>query len=221
LKFRAIQQWYQLQPHCIAGVDEAGRGPLAGPVVACAVDLPKDHGIIGLNDSKILSAETRQKLSPLIQQRAIACEVGVVSVEVIDSINILQATLLAMRQCIEKIDEKMFLVQKMLMGVLIDGNRLPPMSMQLKAHAIVDGDALFEPIMAASIVAKHTRDCIMQDYDKQFPLYGFAQHKGYATKSHRDKILRFGPCAIHRKTFSPIKEILSNAQQNPSHRAEL
>jgi len=176
----------------IAGVDEAGRGPLAGPVVAAAVIFPADTSIEGVDDSKKLSAARRESLAVLIRRQALAVGVGVVSHEEIDRINILQATNLAMEQAVRALGEEPDLL-------LVDGNSFRHGSYRFLN--IVDGDALCFSIAAASIIAKVERDRMMLEYDRQFPEYGFASHKGYGTEQHRKAIARFGLSPIHRKTF--------------------
>ncbi len=185
----------------ICGIDEAGRGPLAGPVVAGAVILPKDCRILYINDSKKLSEKRREELFVQIQEEAIACAVGIVSPERIDEINILQATYEAMRQAIGKLS-----VQPNLL--LNDAVTIPEIN--IKQIPIVKGDAKSISIGAASILAKVTRDHMMYEYDKQYPEYGFAQHKGYGTKAHNEAILTYGPCPIHRMTF--LKKLLGQGK---------
>lgn len=179
----------------VAGVDEAGRGPWAGPVVAAAVIL--DHANIppGLNDSKKLSPAKRDQLFEHINATA-QTAVVVLPPEIIDDINILQATMRAMQQAVENLPEKPD-------AVLIDGNRLPQLA--CTGEAIIKGDARSLSIAAASIIAKVTRDRIMQDLDKKHPGYGFAQHKGYGTKAHAAALEILGPCPAHRKSFAPVK----------------
>jgi len=176
----------------IAGVDEAGRGPLAGPVVAAAVVFPRDQRIEEVDDSKKLSEKIREKLFDMIQRQALAVGVGVVDHEVIDTINILKATILAMQKALDALPLQPDYV-------LIDGNSF--VHETLRYQNIIDGDAKSFTIAAASIIAKVTRDRMMREYDKQYPQYGFAQHKGYGTVSHRDAIRKYGYCEIHRKTF--------------------
>jgi ribonuclease HII len=176
----------------VCGVDEAGRGPLAGPVVAAAVILPQDFWLATINDSKKISESLREKLFDEIYQTAVAVGVGIVSPEEIDRINILQATLSAMRTAIESLTVQPDVV-------LVDGRDVPRASVPCKA--IVKGDSLSLTIAAASIIAKVTRDRIMQQYDSQYPQYGFARHKGYGTRDHRERIMRFGACPIHRQSF--------------------
>ena len=176
----------------IAGVDEAGRGPLAGPVVACAVILPKDETILYLNDSKQLSAAKREELYKVIMEKAVGVGIGVVSPETIDEINILQATYEAMRIAISKLPVKPDLL-------LNDAVTIP--GVDIKQVGIVKGDARSVSIAAASIVAKVTRDQMMVEYDKIYPEYHFASNKGYGSKVHTDALKEIGPCPIHRRTF--------------------
>jgi ribonuclease HII len=183
----------------IAGVDEAGRGPLAGPVVAAAVMLDELHPIKGLADSKKLTALRREKLFDEIRAKALCCSVAHASVEEIDQLNILQATLLAMRRAVQGLRLKPQLV-------LVDGNRLPVLD--IRAEAIVKGDALVPAISAASILAKVTRDRWCAEYDLQFPQYGFAKHKGYGTAEHLLALRTHGACPEHRKSFRPVTEVL-------------
>jgi len=184
----------------IAGVDEAGRGPLAGPVVAAAVILDDMHPIAGLADSKKLSALRREQLSHEIRANALCFAVAQASVAEIEQLNILQATLLAMRRAVEglRLSPKL---------VLVDGNRLPVLTM--RAEAVVKGDALVAAISAASILAKVTRDHWCVDYDRAYPQYGFAQHKGYGTAQHLAALYRHGACPEHRKTFAPVAQVLA------------
>ncbi|MGB9695180.1 MAG: ribonuclease HII [Caldisericaceae bacterium] len=193
------------------GIDEAGRGPLAGPVVSAAVII--DKKIEGVKDSKTLSPEARDFLFDLIIKNAIAFGIGVSSEAEIDSINILQATLLSMLRSVDSIR----MCYKLRYGkdidnatVLIDGNKTIPM-LDNAQKAIVDGDASVYEISAASIVAKVTRDRIMESLAKKYPQYGFERHKGYATAEHRKAILKYGPCEIHRKTF--LRKLYENEQK--------
>lgn len=176
----------------IAGIDEAGRGPLAGPVVAAAVILDPDRPIYGVNDSKKLSEAARARLKLQIEEKAVSIGVGIVSVEIIDTINILQATKLAMRKAVEKLST----VPELL---LIDAVHLEEIA--IEQQSIIKGDALSVSIAAASIIAKETRDDIMRQYDSMYPEYGFAKHKGYGTKAHREAILKYGMLPIHRRSF--------------------
>lgn len=184
----------------IAGVDEAGRGPLAGPVVAAACVLYPCFFLPGLNDSKQLTAEKREELyRALTGDPRVIYGLGVVDVADIDRLNILQASLLAMQKALLVLPEKPDYV-------LVDGNALP--KIDLPAKAIVDGDAKSVSIAAASILAKVTRDRMLEELDIQYPLYGFKKHKGYATVEHMRAIEEHGPCPIHRKSFEPIKTLL-------------
>lgn len=184
----------------IAGVDEAGRGPLAGPVVAAAVILDDLNPIKGLADSKKLTERKREQLFDEIRAKALCCSVAQVSVQEIDELNILQATLLAMRRAVLGLR----LVPKL---VLVDGNRLPVLPM--RAEAVVKGDALVAAISAASILAKVTRDRWCEDYDQQFPAYGFAKHKGYGTAAHLAALSALGACPEHRTSFRPVTDVLA------------
>jgi ribonuclease HII len=180
----------------IAGVDEAGRGPLAGPVVASAVILPANVSPLdGLTDSKKLTLKQREHFFPLIKQVAVAYATETVSSEVIDEINILQASLLAMKQAVEKLSQQADLL-------LIDGNQRVKTSTD--QWTIVKGDSLSLSIAAASVLAKVTRDKLMEDYHAEYPQYEFARHKGYGTKLHRDRINQHGPCPIHRRSFRGV-----------------
>ena len=176
----------------ICGVDEAGRGPLAGPVCAAAVILPNHLELPGLNDSKKLSDKKRRELFPLIKEHAVAYGIGLASHEEIDEINILQATYLAMERAIAQLEGKADLA-------LIDGNRAKNFGLPVKT--IVKGDSLSASIAAASILAKVTRDDIMEAYAQEFPGYGFEIHKGYGTKAHYAALTELGASPIHRKTF--------------------
>lgn len=182
----------------IAGVDEAGRGPLAGPVVAAAVILNSEKPIFGLADSKTLTEKKREVLFDEICEKALAFSIARAEVFEIDDINILQATLLAMKRAVENLKVKPTLV-------LIDGNQIPKMN--YSCEAIIKGDQKIQAISAASILAKVTRDRLLLQYEKEYPGYGFAQHKGYGTKVHMDALQRLGPCAIHRVSFAPVKEL--------------
>ena len=187
-------------PGLIAGVDEAGRGPLAGPVVAAAVILDGERPIKGLADSKVLSALQRERLNEQILATALCCSVAHASVEEIDTHNILQATMLAMRRAVEGLRLKPA-------KVLVDGNRLP--RLDVLAEAIVGGDARVKAISAASILAKVHRDRLCQQLHAQFPHYGFAGHKGYGTPEHLEALLRHGACVHHRRSFAPVAAALS------------
>ena len=182
----------------IAGVDEAGRGPLAGPVVAAAVILDPARRIKGLRDSKELTALARERLAVLIRASAVAWAVGQSDVFEIDSINIFHATLLAMKRAIEQLSTPPEIEW-------IDGTHCP--SVKYPSRAIVDGDRLVAVIAAASIIAKTTRDALLVELDRIYPLYGFARHKGYSTPEHLAALAAHGPCAAHRRTFAPVMQI--------------
>ena len=186
-------------PGLTAGVDEAGRGPLMGPVVAAAVILDDLNPIKGLADSKKLTALQRDKLYDEIRAKALCCSVALATVEEIDQLNILQATMLAMKRAVEGLRLKPH-------KALVDGNRLPALSML--AEAIVKGDALVPAISAASILAKVTRDRWCAEYHLQYPQYGFAGHKGYGTAAHLLALREHGACPQHRKSFAPVAAVL-------------
>jgi len=181
----------------VAGVDEAGRGPLAGPVVAAAVILDPDAPIAGLADSKLLSAPRREVLAAAIRIRALAWCVALADVGEIDALNILGATMLAMRRAVEGLDPAPD-------EALIDGNRCPPLA--CRARAIVKGDRDVASISAASILAKTVRDAMLVELDARYPAYGFARHKGYPTPDHLAALARFGPCPAHRRSFAPVAQ---------------
>lgn len=185
----------------IAGVDEVGRGPLAGPVLAAAVILDPAHPIAGLADSKALSAARRERLAEDIRAHALAWALGRAEAAEIDRINILQATLLAMQRAVAQL--RIQPVQ-----VLVDGNRCPVLN--YPCTAIVKGDATVPAISAASILAKVARDAELCALDQRYPEYGFAQHKGYPTAAHRAALQRFGPCTEHRRSFAPVAAVLAN-----------
>jgi ribonuclease HII len=183
----------------VAGVDEAGRGPLAGPVVAAAVILDDLHPVHGLADSKVLSPRRREKLFDEIRAKALCCSIAEASVEEIDRLNILQATLLAMQRAVEGL-------RLLPRQVLVDGNRLPVLKMP--AEAIVKGDAKVPAISAASILAKVQRDRLCAELHLRWPDYGFDGHKGYPTPEHLDALRRHGACPAHRRSFGPVREAL-------------
>lgn len=185
----------------LAGVDEVGCGPLAGPVVAAAVILPANHGIEGLADSKRLSASRREALVPLIEERAIAWALGRAEPDEIDTVNILQATLRAMARAVEALPVAAE-------TVWIDGNRRPDLPVPVRM--IVGGDGKVPSISAASILAKVARDAEMAALDERYPGYGFAGHKGYGTAAHRAALMRLGPCPIHRMSFAPVRKAAEN-----------
>jgi len=190
-----------IKPKKICGVDEVGRGPLAGPVVAAAVILDPQQPIDGLADSKKLSEKKRQLLSQEIKQKALSWKIARASVEEIDALNILHASMLAMKRAVEGLS-----IQPD--HAMVDGNRLPDLNMS--AEAIVGGDNLVDCISAASIIAKVSRDDEMVELDAVYPGYGLAGHKGYPTKKHREAIEQLGVTDIHRKSFAPVKKFLKN-----------
>lgn len=185
-----------------AGIDEAGRGPLAGPVVAAAVILDDSRDIAGLDDSKKLSAAARGRLAAEIRQRSLAWSVAWADAAEIDCLNILQATLLAMRRAILGL-------RVVPEAVCVDGNRLPDLRFfgrRLDGDAVIGGDASVAAISAASIIAKVERDAIMTRFDRLYPGYGFARHKGYGTAEHLENLERMGPCQQHRRSFRPLRD---------------
>lgn len=190
-------------PGLLAGVDEAGRGPLAGPVVAAAVILDECHPIEGLADSKKLSAQRRERLFDEIRAKALCCSIAWASVAEVDQLNILQATMLAMQRAVAGLRLKP-------VCVLVDGNCLP--RLDVAAEAIVKGDALVPAISAASILAKVWRDRWCIDIDRQYPAYGFAGHKGYGTAAHMQALRQHGPCPEHRRSFAPVAQCFSQEQ---------
>ena len=177
----------------VAGVDEAGVGPLAGPVVAAAVIFRAGCGLRGVDDSKKLTPERRVALALAIRESAISCSVAIVESDEIDRINVYQASLAAMRRAVDGLSVRP-------QHVLVDARRIP--GCDLPQEAIIKGDARCHAIAAASILAKTTRDALMRRYEDEFPGYGFGDHKGYCTQAHRDAIRRLGPCAIHRRSFT-------------------
>jgi ribonuclease HII len=200
-KFFRLEQtplpWYV--PGLMAGVDEAGRGPLMGPVVAAAVILDDLNPIKGLADSKKLTPLRREKLYDEIRAKALCCSIAIATSEEIDALNILQATMLAMKRAVEGLRLRPH-------KVLVDGNRLPTLG--ILAEAIVKGDALVPVISAASILAKVYRDRWCADYDLEYPQYGFAGHKGYGTAAHLAALREHGACPQHRRSFAPVAEVL-------------
>jgi ribonuclease HII len=187
------------QPGLIAGVDEAGRGPLAGPVVAAAVILDDLQPIKGLNDSKVLTARTRDRLFDEIHAKALCFCIAQASVEEIDTLNILHATMLAMRRAVEGLRLRPH-------KVLVDGNRIP--TLRIAAEAIVKGDAKIKAISAASILAKVHRDRLCQQLHALHPQYGFDGHKGYPTPAHLSALREHGACPEHRRSFAPVRNVL-------------
>ena len=186
---RYISQGFKM----ICGVDEAGRGPLAGPVCAAAVIFPEGLIIDEVNDSKKLSEKKREKLFDKIKEEALSYSIAYASVEEIEEMNILNAAMLAMKRAVEGLDKKPDMI-------LVDGNKEPDID-GIDCTAIVKGDALSHSIAAASILAKVSRDRLMKEMEKKYPEYGFEKHKGYGTKLHREKILQYGICEIHRPSF--------------------
>lgn len=176
----------------VCGVDEAGRGPLAGPVCAAAVILPEGVIIDGVNDSKKLSEKKRESLFDVIREQALSYSIAYATVDEIEEINILNATMLAIRRAIDGLDIKADYA-------MIDGNKIPPID--IDAECIVKGDAKSMSIACASILAKVSRDRLLYKYAEEYPMYGFDKHKGYGTKVHREAILKYGPCPYHRKSF--------------------
>lgn len=183
----------------IAGVDEVGRGPLAGPVVTAAVILPESYDLPGLTDSKKLSLKKREQLSEQIKAQAVCWALGEASVAEIDQLNILRATMLGMQRAVAKL-------RLQPEQVLVDGNRTPEFG--IPARAIVGGDGLEPAISAASIIAKVARDEVMRDYALQYPEYGFDRNSGYPTKQHREALVSCGITPIHRRSFAPVKALL-------------
>lgn len=193
---KARKDGYQL----IAGIDEAGRGPLAGPVVAAACIIPLRTVIPFVNDSKQLTHKKRAEIFDyIVNHKKIIWSVGIISHEMIDEVNIYQATILAMKQAVEKLPQKPDMM-------LVDGLKL--CYEEIACEKIIKGDAKSHSIAAASIIAKETRDRIMNEYHAQWPEYGFDSHKGYGTEQHHRALDRFGPCPIHRKSFEPIRKLL-------------
>lgn len=202
----------------VVGVDEAGRGPLAGPVFAAAVVLDDNHKIMGLNDSKKLSEVRRTNLASIIKEKALAWRIASASVVEIDEINILQATLLAMKRAVEGLPRSIAEVSE---AVLVDGNQAPAIdiyrqglvsnqsSIKIPVKTIVKGDAKMACIAAASILAKVARDNAMLELDKDYPLYGFAKHKGYGTKFHLSAMQEHGASPVHRQSFAPVKLLIN------------
>lgn len=189
----ARRQGYQ----AVAGIDEAGRGPLAGPVVAAAVILPEHFELPGLNDSKQLSEKKRTELYPLIHEQAIAVGIGVSRADEVDQINILQATLKGMNRAVARLSVPPDFL-------LVDG--ITPVPTLIEQKTLKKGDSRSLSIAAASVIAKVVRDRIMVAYDRLFPEYGFAGHKGYGSQKHRDAVAKHGPCICHRRSFAGVKE---------------
>lgn len=188
----------------IAGTDEAGRGPLVGPVVAAAVILPKNYELEGLNDSKQLSEKKRELFYDIIVEQALAVGVGIIDAKTIDEVNIYAASRMAMIEAIRNLSVKPEYV-------LTDAM---PMEIDIPSRAIVHGDALSLSIAAASVIAKVTRDRMMMELDQQYPMYGFAKHKGYPTKEHLENIKKYGVLENYRFTYKPIRDLISNGESS-------
>lgn len=191
----------------IAGIDEAGRGPLAGPVVAAAVILPARCRLLGINDSKQMTAKDREEVYTAILEQAVTVGIGSADVAEIDQLNILTATRLAMRRAIDQLAPPPDYL-------LIDAVVLP--GLKVPTRPIIKGDSLSVSIAAASVLAKVTRDRLMARYHETFPEYGFLSHKGYGTAEHLERLARHGPCSIHRRTFSPVQEVMITAKMRPA-----
>ncbi len=194
------KELYQQNIHYIGGVDEVGRGPLIGPVVAACCVLPEDFVLEGLTDSKKLTEKKREQFYPYIIEHSLAYAVGIVSPEVIDEINIYEATKLAMKQAIEEVQKKLPLEH-----VLIDAMKL---DLNIPSTSIIKGDAKSISIAAASVIAKITRDHMMIELDHKYPMYGYKNHKGYPTKKHIEAIYQYGLIEGYRKTYGPVKEYI-------------
>jgi|TARA_B110000259_G_scaffold39910_1_gene45592 ribonuclease HII len=191
----------------ICGVDEAGRGPLAGAVYASAVILDAAHPISGLTDSKKITEKRRDTLAIEIKQQALAWAIATSSVEEIDEINILQASLLAMKRAVEAMQKEFAeVLNGQVIHVQVDGNKR--LNISLSCEAIVKGDSKVQAISAASILAKTARDANLYELDKRYPMYGFAQHKGYPTKAHRALLQEHGVSPVHRRSYAPVKKLL-------------
>ena len=198
--YKYEKELYKQGINYIGGVDEVGRGPLIGPVVTACVVLPKDFILVGLNDSKQLSEKKRDEYYKYIKENALACEVGIIGPEIIDEVNIYEATKLAMKQAIDKVNKKIKLEH-----VLIDAM---PLELDIPTTSIIKGDAKSISIAAASVIAKVTRDEMMYELDKIYPQYGFKSHKGYPTKKHIEAINQYGLIEGYRKTYGPVKKII-------------
>lgn len=196
------KELYDKNIEYIAGVDEVGRGPLVGPVVAACVVLPKNYNLEGLNDSKKLSEKKRDKFYDIIMQDALGVGIGIISPEKIDEVNIYEASKLAMLEAINNVKCK-------IEHVLIDAM---PLDLEIPSTSIIHGDALSLSIAAASVIAKVTRDKMMYELDTKYPEYGFAKHKGYPTKLHLENIRKYGILDNYRKSYKPVKEILEGAK---------
>jgi len=197
------------QNQLICGVDEAGRGPLAGAVYAAAVILNSEKPIRGLADSKKLSEKRRDALALEIKEHAFAWAIAYSTVEEIDQLNILQASLLAMKRAIESVQSGLTSVDQLNLLVHVDGNQRPKIS--LPCEAIVKGDSKVQAISAASILAKTARDAALYDLDRQYPMYGFAQHKGYPTAAHMALLRQHGVSPVHRLSYAPVKALIQSS----------
>lgn len=197
----------------VVGLDEVGRGPLAGPVVAAAVVLDDTRPILGLADSKRLTEKAREHLVPIIHERALAVGVGVVEAERIDEINILEASLEAMAIAFAECEQEL---GEPILAAMVDGNREAPLPERVQQETLVKGDDRCEAIMAASIIAKVLRDTRMEFEDKRFPAYGFAKHKGYPTAAHREALMEVGVSPIHRRSFAPVRVAIEAAEDAAS-----
>ena len=198
-----------MTPGLVAGVDEAGRGPLAGPVVVAAVILPETYDLPWLDDSKRLTATRRERLAPQIEMQALAFVVEFVPVEEIDRVNILQATLNGMQRAVEKLEPSP-------RRAMIDGNRAPRLGCEVET--VIGGDGLVASISAASVLAKVCRDRFMLSMHERYPAYGFDRHKGYPTALHRERLTTLGPCPIHRQSFAPVRRAMREVRGNVSAR---
>ena len=202
--YKCENELYKSGIKYIGGVDEVGRGPLIGPVVTACVVLPKDFKLDGLTDSKQLSEKKRNIFYEYIKEHALACEVGIIGPEIIDKVNIYEATKLAMKEAINKVNEKINLEH-----VLIDAM---PLDLDIPSTSIIKGDAKSISIAAASVIAKVTRDNMMYKLDKAYPQYGFKSHKGYPTKKHIEAIHKYGLIDGYRKSYGPVKEMIGGKQ---------
>lgn len=202
-----LRAWYNEHSHLIAGVDEVGRGCLAGPVVAASVILDAANPIAGLNDSKKLSPQQRNKLFVLIKEQALAIGISQVKAQYIDNINILRASQVAMARAVMKAKAAN---REQLRCAFIDGNQRIPLDADIEQHTVIGGDGIWEPIMAASIIAKVFRDRLMEQAGETYPGYGFEKHKGYGTAVHLQALERLGPCSIHRFSFAPLRQGAKN-----------
>lgn len=204
--YKYEKELYDKGINYIGGVDEVGRGPLIGPVVTACVVLPKGFILEGLNDSKQLSEKKRNEFYKYIKEHALACEVGIIGPEIIDEVNIYEATKIAMKQAITKVKEKIKLEH-----VLIDAM---PLELDIPSTSIIKGDAKSISIAAASVIAKVTRDEMMYELDRIYPQYGFKNHKGYPTKKHIEAIHKYGLIEGYRKTYGPVKEIIGGKNES-------